>query len=52
MSNQSKPLADYIRNLGKYIAENDEKETGLIVYADDQFINQELMKMNISDIKI
>ena len=41
-----------MRNLAKYIYGNDEKQTGLIVYADDQFINQELIKMNISDIEI
>jgi len=52
MSDQSEPLASFLRTLDTLRPRMLEKQNGQIIYADDQFVNQELIKMNISEINI
>ena len=49
---QNKNLLAFLRTLQQYGLFNDHQNPGLVVYADDQFINQNLMKMKFQELGI
>ena len=53
VSDRNRPLVAFLKALNDHKSRMPETAfPGLIIYADDQFINQEMMKMNIQEIKI
>ena len=49
---RNEALLDFLKILKQHDLLENATNSGLVVYADDQFVNQQSMKMNFSDINI
>ena len=52
MNAMNEALLDFLKTLKQHNLLENATNSGLVVYADDQFVNQQSMKMNFSDINI